>query len=116
MSKVIHFEIPADDPERAVKFFTEVFDWKIKKWEKNDYWLIESGEEDELGINGAIKPKENGSAVRNAISVDSYQESVQKIENSGGKMLTNEMTIPGVGITGAFRDTEGNEFLIIELK
>lgn len=115
MSKVIHFEIPADDPERAVKFFTEVFDWKIKKWEQNDYWLIESGDENEPGIDGAIKPKEDGSSIRNAIRVDSYHESVNKIKKFGGKMTSDEMKIPGVGITGAFRDTEGNEFLIIEL-
>jgi len=31
-SRVIHFEIPADDPQRAVDFYTRVFDWKFQKW------------------------------------------------------------------------------------
>ena len=40
MSKVIHFEIPADNPERAIKFYEDVFGWEIEKWELGDYWLI----------------------------------------------------------------------------
>jgi len=41
MPKVIHFEIPAKDPERAIKFYKEVFEWKIVKWEGDfDYWLV----------------------------------------------------------------------------
>ncbi|MGZ4908488.1 MAG: VOC family protein, partial [Halobacteriota archaeon] len=41
MSKVIHFELPADDPQRAVEFYEKVFGWTITKWEgPNDYWLI----------------------------------------------------------------------------
>ena len=61
MSKVIHFEIPADDPERAVTFYKNVFDWEIQKWEgPMDYWLATAGPDDELGINGAIMPRGEG--------------------------------------------------------
>ena len=51
--------------------------------------------------------------VRNAISVDSYDEAIEKIESSGGKMLTDKMNVPDVGDTVAFEDSEGNVFLII---
>jgi hypothetical protein len=55
MPRVIHFEINADDPERAVKFHKKVFDWKITKWEGPvDYWLVTTGEDKVPGINGAI--------------------------------------------------------------
>jgi predicted enzyme related to lactoylglutathione lyase/uncharacterized protein YndB with AHSA1/START domain len=115
MSKVIHFEIPADDPERAMKFYKDVFGWEIEKWEQGDYWLVSTGPDEEPGINGAIMPRESGDMVRNTISVDSYEEFAEKIEGQGGKMLTEKMTIPGMGFNGLFQDTEGNMFGIIEV-
>ncbi|HMK53919.1 MAG TPA: VOC family protein [Methanobacteriaceae archaeon] len=117
MSKVIHFEIPADDPERAAKFYEDVFGWKITKWDGPfDYWLITAGEDDEMGINGAIMSREFGAMVRDTISVDSYDEFVKKIEKEGGKMLTEKLNIPGIGDMGSFQDTEGNVFAILETK
>jgi uncharacterized protein len=117
MSRVVHFEIPAEDPARAVKFYEDVFGWKIEKWEGPfDYWLVTTGEEDEMGINGALMPKEMGEMVRDTISVDSYDEFAKKIEMEGGKMLTEKMEIPNMGYTGSFQDTEGNIFSIIEPK
>lgn len=115
MSKVIHFEIPADDPDRAIKFYKSVFGWEIEEWENGDYWLVSTGSEDEPGINGAIMPKEIGDEVRDTISVNSYEAFVKKIEDRGGKMLTEKMTIPGMGYNGLFQDTEGNVFGIIEI-
>lgn len=103
MPKVVHFEIPADDPERAIKFHKGVFGWKIDKLEGEfNYWLVTTGEEDEPGINGAIKPKEFGSMVIDVINVDSYDEFAKKIEMSGGKMITKKMTIPYMGYTGSY--------------
>lgn len=115
MSKVIHFEIPADDPERAIKFYKDVFGWKIEKWENGDYWLVSTGLDDEPGINGAIMPKKFGGRVRDTISVVSIEEFVKKIEGQGGKMLTDKMPIPGMGFNALFQDTEGNEFGMIEI-
>ncbi len=115
MTKVLHFEIPADDPERAIKFYKDVFGWEIEKWDQGDYWLVTTGPEDEPGINGAIMPKQFGNNVRDTISVRSYEDFVKKIESQGGKMLTEKMSIPGMGFNGLFQDTEGNEFGIIEI-
>jgi predicted enzyme related to lactoylglutathione lyase len=115
MPKMIHFEIPADNPQRAIDFYQKVFGWKIDKWEGEfDYWLVTAGEEDEPGINGAIKPKDYGSQISTVIGVDSYDEFVKKIEAGGGKMITEKNEIPGIGITGSFEDTEGNILSIIE--
>ena len=115
MPRVIHFEIPVDDPERAVAFYEKVFGWKIEKWEgPMDYWLVTTGEEEEPGINGAIAPKEFGDKVRNTIAADSFDEFAKKIETEGGKMLTEKQTIPGVGVMAYFQDTEGNISGIIE--
>jgi uncharacterized protein YndB with AHSA1/START domain/predicted enzyme related to lactoylglutathione lyase len=115
MPKIIHFEIPADNPERAIEFYEKVFGWKIMKWEGEfDYWLVEAGGEDEPGINGAIKPKDFGSSISDVINVDSYDEFAGKIQAEGGKMLTDKMAIPDMGYTGSFQDTEGNVLAIIE--
>ncbi len=105
----MHFEIPADDPDRAVKFYEKVFGWKIDKWEGGEYWLVTTGADDEPGINGAIMPKAEGNMlVRNTITVDSFDEFVEKIKSEGGKLLTEKMDIPGIGEWAAFQDTEWN--------
>lgn len=115
MAKVVHFEIPADDPERAAKFYEDVFGWEINKWEGPfDYWLVTTGPEDEPGINGAIMTREMGDTVRNTIGVESIDEYITKIQENGGKMLTEKNTIPGVGSMAAFQDTEGNITVVIE--
>ncbi len=115
MPRVIHFEIPADDPERAVKFYEEVFGWKIEKWDGPfDYWLVRTGEEDEPGINGAIHSREMSPIVKNAIGVDSFGEYAEKIKKAGGKFLMEKETLPGVGAMAAFEDTEGNVSVLIE--
>jgi uncharacterized protein len=33
MSRVVHFEIAADDPELVAGFYKELLGWKIQKWE-----------------------------------------------------------------------------------
>lgn len=115
MPRVVHFEIPADDPQRAIKFYEKVFGWKIQKWEGPfDYWLVTTGEDNKPGINGAIMSRKMGEIVKNAIVVDSFDEYAQKIEDAGGKMLMEKQVLSGVGIMAAFEDTEGNVSVIIE--
>jgi len=115
MAKVIHFEIPADNPERAVKFYKEVFGWKIDKWGAVDYWLVTAGEDKEPGINGAIgKRNENLRVTTDTISVASFEDAVKKIGEAGGKVLMPKMAVPGVGYMTYCKDTEGNAFGIMQ--
>lgn len=91
MPKVIWFEIPTDDPGRAIKFYEDVFGWKIEKWDGPfDYWLITTGPDEEPGINGAIMTKEMGEMVRNTIGVDSYDDFAKKIEKKGGTKMSEK--------------------------
>lgn len=117
MSRVIHFEIVADNPERAKKFYEKVFEWNIGKWGPIDYWLIDSGKKGELGINGAIMKRteemKNEKTV-NTISVPSVDEFMKKIKENGGKVLTPKMPIQGIGYFAYCQDTEGNTFGIME--
>ncbi len=116
MKRVIHFEIGADSPERAIKFYKEVFDWKIEKWDAPiDYWLTTSGRDDERGIDGAIKHREGPQqAVINTIDVPSVDEFIHKIKNAGGEVVMPKTEIPGIGFNAYCKDTEGNIFGLFE--
>jgi predicted enzyme related to lactoylglutathione lyase len=108
MSRVIHFEIPADEPKRAVRFYRNVFGWKIDKWGPMEYWLASTGERDEPGIDGAIMRRPDDKGVRNTISVSCLNESIEKVKDEGGKIVSPKRAIPGVGWFVYAEDTEGN--------
>ena len=112
MPRVIHFEIPADDPARAVKFYETVFGWKIQKWDgPENYWLAMTGEEGQPGINGAITGRgEPTTVVVNTMDVASVDDSIAQVVANGGSVLMPKMPVPGVGYLAYFRDTEGNAF------
>jgi predicted enzyme related to lactoylglutathione lyase len=115
MARVVHFEIPADEPERAVKFYESVFGWKIEKWAgPADYWLVTTGEASEPGIDGGIEPRSEGDVTRNIIDVADVDEYVGKIEAAGGKVVRPKTPLPGVGWYAYCADTEGNVFGIME--
>ncbi len=116
MPRVVHFEINTDDPERAVKFYQEVFDWKIKKWEgPMDYWLVMTGPDDQPGINGGIMKREDPQAsTYNTVDVPSVDEFSKKITQHGGKVVVPKMAVPGVGYMAYCADTEGNVFGIMQ--
>lgn len=121
MPRVIHFEIVADNPERAMKFYKEVFGWEFNKWDgPQDYWLVKTGEDSQPGINGGLTPKTNqgsgntGGKITNSIDVPSIDEFSNKISMEGGKVLSPKMPIPGVGYLAICEDTEGISFGIIQ--
>lgn len=116
MPRVIHFELQADQPERAVNFYKTVFGWKIDNWGgPEEYWLIETGPVDKPGINGAIMRRNpiNGPTT-NTIDVPSVDEFAAKITANGGKIIAPKMPIPGVGWFAYCQDTEGNIFGIMQ--
>jgi predicted enzyme related to lactoylglutathione lyase len=116
MPRVVHFEIPADDPQRAVGFYEKVFGWKITRWEgPMEYWLISTGPEDEPGIDGGLARRESPeTGVENTIDVDDVDAFVAKIESHGGKVLRPKSAVPGVGWLAYCQDTEGNRFGIMQ--
>ena len=115
MLRVVHFELPADDPERAVSFYEQAFGWTVQKWDGPiDYWLVMTGEEGVPGIDGAIARREDGATTTNTIDVPSVHEYVAKIVSAGGRVVTPKHEIPGVGFMAYCADTEGNLFGIME--
>lgn len=111
MARVVHFEIPAADPDDAVAFYQKVFGWQISKWEgPQDYWIIKTGEPEEAGIDGAITRKENLAATTNTVDVASVDESSQKVMEAGGKIVVPKMAVPGVGYMVYCADLDDNVF------
>lgn len=107
---IVHFEIPADDVQRAKKFYEDAFGWKISDpWNMN-YFLVETRAEGEVGINGGLMPRQNpGQPFMNYINVADIDEACKKVENAGGTVVLPKREIaPGMGWIAAFKDTEGN--------
>lgn len=120
-NRVSHFEIHSDNPERAVKFYTDVFGWEIKKWEggQMEYWMVMTGTKEEPGgINGGLVRRANAApAVGQApnafvctVTVDSFDEVAAKILANGGVAAMPKFALVGMAWQGYFIDTEGNMF------
>jgi predicted enzyme related to lactoylglutathione lyase len=126
MNRIIHFEIHAGNPERAVQFYRDVFGWEIREWvmpgarmkEENRYWLVTTGPANEPGINGGIVFRRGPAPVdgqgANAfvctIGVANLNDSVARVMKSGGSVLLPRMPVTGIGWWASCRDTEGNSF------
>ena len=116
MSRVVHFEIPADDPERAISFYEKVFGWKIKKWDGPiEYWLVTTGSDDQPGIDGGLTRREDpATQVETLIDVKDLDDSLNKVKAQGGEVIHPRGPVPGVGWIAYIKDTEGNTFGLME--
>lgn len=115
MARVIHFEIPTENPEAAIAFYEKAFGWEIKKWEgPMDYWLVCTGGHDQPGIDGAIMRKTDIYGVRNTIGVDDIAEALRKVEEAGGKVILPSSPIEGVGDWALCEDPDGNFFGLMQ--
>jgi predicted enzyme related to lactoylglutathione lyase len=116
MSRVIHFEIPASDPERAVAFYQKVFGWKFDKWAgPMEYWLVTTGAEKTPGINGGVLRKPGPVTVTtNTIDVESVDNAIAAVVEAGGKQMMPKSPIPGLGYFAYCEDTEGNLFGVMQ--
>ncbi len=117
MPRVVHFEIHAADPERAVNFYKSLFDWQFQKWEgPMDYWVVTTGPDDQPGINGGLMRRQgeiDGQAVIAyvcTVDVADVDASANAATSNGGQVVVPKMPIPGVGWLVYCKDTEGNIF------
>ncbi len=113
MSTVVHFEIPADDPERARRFYYEMFGWQIEKIPGMEYWLINTTGENPIG-GGLMRRESPKQTITNYIDVSSIDEFIEKTKSLGGKALVSKKAVPGMGYYAICLDPEGNTFGIWE--
>ena len=113
MPTITHFDIPADDLERASKFYAELFGWKIEKVPgPMDYYFIHTtNEKGEQGVGGGMAKRDNPQdRITNYIDVPSIDEYLAKVEKLGGKVILTKTPVPGFGYLAVCLDTENNAF------
>jgi uncharacterized protein len=112
MNRPIHFEIPAENPQRAIDFYQGVFGWTFKKWDgPMEYWVITTGANDVPGINGGLMPRRDpAQPCVNTMDVANLDEVLALVNSNGGQMVVPKMAVPGVGWLAYCKDTEGHIF------
>lgn len=132
MNRVIHFEIQADDIERAKNFYEKVLGWKVEKWMDGEggegesgmeYWGLITGPDGTPGINGGMYKRPADKKIYTydcTVSVENIDQAIAAVKKNGGEIRPDEKTgqekmeIPKVGWFAIATDTEGNNFSIMQ--
>ena len=118
MARIVHFEIHSANPQAAIAFYTDVFDWKFTRWGEADYWLVETGPADQAGINGGLvlrrgPPPGAADAVGSfvcTLDVTSLDETLAHAQRAGASVALPKMAVAGVGWLAYLKDPDGNLF------
>lgn len=121
MDKVVHFELPADDMNRAKTFYETAFGWTINAWDKQ-YFMAATGPMDQMGmgtepgyVNGGIMQRtETAKTPVLVINVMNLDESIKKVETAGGKVVEPKRKIDMIGFYARVADSEGNVIGLME--
>ena len=111
MVTIVHFDIPADIPER--NFYAALFGWKFASPPGfPDFFLVEtSDEEGRPGVGGGLGRRgEPGQDITVYFGVDSVERYLVLVKNEGGTVLMPYTPVPGYGALAICADTEGNRF------
>jgi predicted enzyme related to lactoylglutathione lyase len=117
MARVVHFEIHAENPQRAVKFYQEFLGWDLTRWEgPMDYWLIRTGSADRPGIDGGLLQRRGSAPAEGqpvnafvcTVDVEDLNGLLSRLEQLGGSLALPRMPVPGIGWLAYVKDTEGN--------
>jgi hypothetical protein len=124
MLRVIHFEIHAGNPQRAIGFYSALFGWQFQKWGDQDYWIVITGAEGTPGINGGLLPRrgENPAMAGEhpvisyvcTVDVPKLDDAIAQANTLGGMLVVPKMAIPTVGWLAYEKDPEGNLFGMME--
>ncbi len=118
MSRVVHFEIHAENPARASQFYISVFGWAIQKMGDLDYWLITTGVPGQPGIDGGLFPRRGPAPIEPnpisafvcSIDVENMDMALGMVVTAGGTVVVPKRAFPGIGWSAYCKDTEGNIF------
>jgi predicted enzyme related to lactoylglutathione lyase len=120
MARPMHFEIQASNPQALIDFYSAMFGWSFNKWEGGEYWLIQTGSDNEPGINGGLLPRRGpppeAMAAVNAfvvtVDVDDLDALLAKVGSAGAGALVcvPKMAVPGIGWLAYVKDPDGNMF------
>ncbi len=108
---IVHFEMPANDPEKVAAFYRSLFGWQIEKTpgEGVEYWLIQTVAEGEQGVNGGIMRRQNPQqGPLNYIGVESVDQYTATAVGLGATVVVPKQAVPGMGFFAVLLDPEGN--------
>ena len=113
-ASICWFEVPANDLNRAKKFYQSMFGWKFAKLPAaiNDYWHIDTGGPDASPDGGMMPRMHPQQPITNYISVPSVSKAATKVEKLGGTVCTPKTAVPGMGYFAICLNTEGNSFAL----
>ena len=114
--RVVHFEVPFDDGDRARNFYKEAFGWQTMEMPDMGYTIVTTGPSSDSGpteagfINGGMLMRQDGASVGPVVvvDVDSIDGALDKIGELGGSTLVGKTPVGDMGFAAYFRDTEGN--------
>jgi len=123
MPRPVHFEIQAENVERAIAFYRDLLGWEFKQWGKEPYWLVKTGEKGTPGIDGGLLPRRGpGPADMQAVNafvctidVADLDAMVKRATELKGSIVLPKMPIPTVGWLAYAKDTEGNIFGMMQM-
>jgi len=121
-NRVIHFEVQADDIERARKFYENTFGWEVQQMMKAedggmDYWGLKTGADGTPGINGGLYKRQPDNKLYTydcTMQVADIDKAIADVKKNGGTIKGEKMEIPQVGWFASAVDTEGNRFGIMQ--
>jgi len=114
--RVVHFEIPFDEGDRARAFYQEAFGWNIVQMPEMGYTIVSTGPTSEQGstsepgyINGGMMQRSDRSqGPVLVVDVDDIDAALAKVEQLGGKTVQQRMPVDKMGFAAYFNDPEGN--------
>ncbi|HZV64918.1 MAG TPA: VOC family protein [Telluria sp.] len=121
MSRAVHFEIQASNPQALIDFYSSLFGWAFNKWDGGEYWMVHTGPEEQPGINGGLLPRRGPApaemAAVNAFvitvdveDIDAMIAAATGLGGAGGKLAVPKMAVPGIGWLAYVKDPDGNIF------
>ena len=109
-NRIVHFEVPASQPEALVEFYKQLFGWTFQKapFPGPEYWLADTGA-DGPGINGAIMQRQHPQQPwMNYVNVPSIDAAIDQAKKLGAEVAVPRTPVPGVGAYAAIKDPQGN--------
>jgi predicted enzyme related to lactoylglutathione lyase len=116
--KVVHFEIPFDDGDRARSFYSQAFGWQVMEMPEMGYTMVMTGPSDQQTgptepgfINGGMFQRSDefpGKAPNIVIDVLDIDDAMGRVKDAGGTIVKERFAVGDMGFSGYFIDTEGN--------
>jgi predicted enzyme related to lactoylglutathione lyase len=111
---IVHFEIPADDVERAKAFYGGLFGWEFSTPRGfPDYWTFLTGDP-ETDAGGGLMARQSPDQVGliTYFGVESIDDTTARVRELGGTVVVPKQEVPGMGWLATYLDPEGNLFAV----